>query len=460
MVSNDEDNLFDSALEQPLDNELLKNEDVQLNFIEEKEKKGFFSNILSNIKSKFKFKQEEVLDSKQTLNEYSYEYSKFREYVFLLEDSEDDGKVLKAIELCDDSLKLDRHRLYLDKKKKECEVTLEDLKCYDNLSEEDAQRLKDLITKFVELNNERRGIRYQMGDFNDSINKLENLEEDAHDAIYQIEDAENSKRLLSRDIELIKDEKERTILDREKLKFAYKLLHKFSFAISIVLGLAIIVLTLISVSLNESVFLSLSILCITLVFTIVLIYIFRKKIIFELKLNEKKYSKLVTLLNKKTVVYSYYINFLNYTYKKYNVKNSRILKTNLEDFNNYKHIVTRYDNIGKILYEVQQQLEDFLAEKEITIANISLESFAKSINIDNKIAYFREMELKKQKIEERMKEIEEEHQQLLEKIVALNLEDTSKEKVIEKIIQAYFNEAEKLLSEEDEENIKTIEPNI
>lgn len=453
MISSNKRNSFDSSLEQKTDNKFFKS-DINLDFIEEPQKKGLLAQFLS------KFRKEEVIDSKDTLKDYSYEYSKFREYVFLLDDSEDDSNVLKVIELCDDSLKLDRHRLYLDKKRKECEIILEDLKCYDNLSEDDAEHLKSLITKFIQLNTERKGIRYQLGDFNNSINKLENLEEDAQDALYQIEDAENSKRLLSRDISLIKDEKERTILDRERLQFAYKVLHKFSFAISILLGLSIIFLTLISVSLNESVFLSLSILCITLVFTIVLIYIFRRKIVFELKLNEKKQSKLVSLLNKKTVVYSYYVNFLNYTYKKYNVKNSRVLKSNLEDFNNYKHIVARYDNLGKLVYEVQGQLEDFLKDKKITISNGSLESFAKSINIDNKIAYFRDIEIKKQKIEDRIKEIDEEHQRLIEKIIALNVEDTSKEKVIEKIIQAYFNETEKLLSEEDEEDIRKEETSI
>ncbi len=453
MNSNNKGNSFDSSLEQKIDNKLFKS-DINLDFIEEPQEKGLLARFLS------RFRKEEFIDSKDTLKDYSYEYSKFREYVFLLDDSEDDSNVLKVIELCDDSLKLDRHRLYLDKKRKECETILEDLKCYDNLSEDDAEHLKSLITKFIQLNTERKGIRYQLGDFNNSINKLENLEEDAQDALYQIEDAENSKRLLSRDISLIKDEKERTILDRERLQFAYKVLHKFSFAISILLGLSIIFLTLISVSLNESVFLSLSILCITLVFTIVLIYIFRRKIIFELKLNEKKQSKLVSLLNKKTVVYSYYVNFLNYTYKKYNVKNSRVLKSNLDDFNNYKHIVTRYDNLGKLVYEVQGQLEDFLKDKKITISNGSLESFAKSINIDNKIAYFKDIELKKQKIEDRIKEIEEEHQRLIEKIIAINVEDTSKEKVVEKIIQAYFNETEKLLSEEDEEDIKKEETSI
>ncbi len=454
MASSNKDNSFETTLEQNIDKSLLIDDSKDIDVLNEKESRGLLNKFLS------KFKTEEVLDSKKTLNEYSYEYSKFREYVFLLDDTEDDGNVIKAIELCDDSLKLDRHRVYLKKKKKECEVILEDLKCYDNLSDEDSSRLKALIGKFVQLNNERKGIRYQMGDFNSSISKLEELEKDANDALYQIEDAENSKRLLSRDIELIKDEKERTILDRERLQFAYKVIHKFSFAISIVLGIAIILLTLISVSLNESVFLSLSILCITLVFTIVIIYAFRKKIVFELKLNEKKQAKLVSLLNKKTVVYSYYVNFLNFTYDKYSVKNARTLKANLDDFNNYKHIVARYDNLGKLTCEVQEQLEDFLHDKNIKISNGSLESFAKSINIDNQKAYFKEIDSKRQKIEERMKDIEEEHQQLMDKIIELNVQDSSKEKVIEKIIQAYFNETEKLLSEEEEENIKKLENNI
>ena len=122
--------------------------------------------------------------------------------------------------------------------------------------------------------------------------------------------------------------------------------------------------------------------------------------------------------------------------------------------------MSRYDNIGKLVYEVQGQLEDFLLSKKIHISNGSLESFAKSINIDNQIAYFKEIDNKKQKIEARIKEIEDEHQQLLEKLVKLNIEDTSKEKVIEKIIKAYLNETEKILSEEDEESIKQTEINI
>ena len=104
MISSNKRNSFDSSLEQKTDNKFFKS-DINLDFIEEPQKKGLLAQFLS------KFRKEEVIDSKDTLKDYSYEYSKFREYVFLLDDSEDDSNVLKVIELCDDSLKLDRHRL-------------------------------------------------------------------------------------------------------------------------------------------------------------------------------------------------------------------------------------------------------------------------------------------------------------------------------------------------------------
>ena len=413
----------------------------------ENKKSSIFNKFLSL------FKKEEELHIKN----YSEEYSKFREYLFLLDETEKDESVNKAIELCDDNLKLARHRAYLDKKRKDCQTILEDLECYNTLSEDDADLLKSFVNKFIHLTNERRGIQYQLGDFDSSVHKLEALEEDAYDAICQIEDAEVEKRILKRDIRLIKDEKERTVLDREKLLFAYNIIHKFSFIFTFILGISIVVLTLLHMSAKENVFFPLAILCFTLILTIALIYAFRKKIIFELKLNEKKQAKLTGLLNKKTVVYSYYINFLNYEYKKYHIKNSKVLKKNLEDFENYKHLITRFDNLGKLLYEVQSQLEGFLKNHNINITKISLEAFAKSINIDNKIAYYRDIEIKKNKIEQRISEIDKEQGELFEKLVELNINDTSKEKVIEKIIKACIAESEKIIFEDDEENEKDID---
>lgn len=412
-----------------------------------------FSNFKNKLLNVFKInknleqsKQNEIVEDDEVK-----EYSKFREHLFFIDDEEQNEIVNQVVDLCDDNLKLVRHRTFLIKKKKELDIILKDLKYYNELSKEEAEELKSLLNKFVQVNNEKKSLRLQIDDFNSSIDRLETFEKDAYDAICQIEEAENQKKILKRDIEIIKQENERTKKDREKLEFAYRLIYKFSLSIALILGFSIVFLTLVNMILGQSVLFALVILGFVLLITIILIYLFRQKIVFELKLNEKKQIKIVALLNKKTVVYSYYINFLNYEYEKYNVKSAKSLKVNLSDFSNYKQVTVRYDNIRKILFEIQKQLELFIKEKNITIKNSSLESFAKSINVDNKRSYFKEINQNKEKIEQRITEIDKQQEDIWEKLVNFNLNDKSKDKVVEKIINSYILEAEKVSIEVDRE---------
>lgn len=402
---------------------------------EKPEKKGFFK-LISSL-----FQPYDDYDGEPNPNEYAN--SRFKEYLFLLDTMEDDRGAIEAVDICDKALRLDRHMLYLNKKKREYEASLHDIACYDSLTDKEANYFKDTMAQYSQLLNDRRILGYQLNDFDHSINKLQNLEEDAIDVMPQLEDAENSKRLLKNDIAIIQSEKDRTIVNKDKLKFAYGIVHKFAFGVCIVLLFAIMFLSGVSVITNRSMLTPLIFLGVVLLFTAVLIFICKRKLIHEMKLNDKKYSKIVTLLNKKTVVYSYYVNFLNFSYNKYKVKNSRALRDNLNDFSNYKYILGRYDNLGKILRQVQENLEIFMKEKSIKIST-SLETFAKSTNIANKIAYSKELNFKKTKIEERISEISSEHEEYWGKLVQINITDESKEKVVEKIMKEYLNEVERL----------------
>lgn len=416
-----------------------------------KKSKGVFNKFFS-----FLVKSDDLNSKNNKLKKdtesYSYEYSKFKEYLFLLEDTEDDRYALETIEHCDNNLKLARHRLHFGKKLLEYDTVLEDLKCYENLTDEETEYFKQIIKKYLDISIERKSLRYQMGDFNSSINRLETLEQDALDAIYQIEEAENSKTMLQRDIAIIQEEKEKTINDREKLVFAFKLVYKFSVAVCVLIVCSIVILVLISVASNQNMFMPLAILTIVLIFILTLIYGFRKKINFELKLNEKKQQKIIKLLNKKVVVYSHYVNFLNYTYNKYKVKNSRVLKTNLKEFSDYKYILKRYDNLGKILNTTQETLEYFLKEKQIKINSTSLEGFAKSMNIDNKMAHLKDMSEKRKNTFIRLEEIEAEYNEVWQQLQMLNSIDTSKEKVVDKIIKAFLVEVERIVDVSEDEN--------
>ena len=67
------------------------------------------------------------------------------------------------------------------------------------------------------------------------------------------------------------------------------------------------------------------------------------------------------------------------------------------------------------------------------------------------VGCIKEVENKKKKLEKRISEIDKEQGELFEKLVELNVNDTSKEKVIEKIIKAYMIESEKIIFDEEKD---------
>lgn len=386
--------------------------------------------------------------SKKSVVKDDTKFSKFRESLFFLESEEDDKEIIKAIELCEDGLKLARHKRNIESKIKDFNETLEDIGCYTSLSDDDAETLKNLINRLVQLNKERKNLGSQIQGFGTSISKLDNLKEDALKALSEVENAEEEEKILSRDLELIKSEQEQTRIDKKNLELASKYTNVFSFVILAGMSGAIVFIALRSLFKNESALMPLTILCFVLILAMTLIYIIKRKIKFELMLNSKKQNKLTSMLNKKTVVYSYYLNFLNFTYSKYDVKNSKILKTNLEKHTTYKNTLKRYDKLKQIIEETQKDLEDFIFDKKIKIKNTSIETFSKSINIQNKISYSKSINSKKALAEENLKNIELEFQKIQSQLIELNTQDSTKENIISRIISYYLKEIDEIQNTE------------
>lgn len=386
---------------------------------------------------------------------YEEERSRFEDFLFFVDENDPAFEdVSMAAELCEGALKVARHRALLDAKSKEYEVILDDVECYEKLSKEEGEYLKELINKFVSLTKERNTLRFQMGDFDPSLDKLMTLEEEAPDAIRQMEEAEIKERNVKQDLIYLKDEKTRLEAEKDNLDFGNKFLYHFNIAMVIIFGLAVMFLVMLHLFKRQVVFVPLTILCFILIFLVSLVYVFRRRIDFELKLNVKKQIKAVKLINKKTVVYSYYRNFLNYEYRKFNVNSSAGLRVNLKEYDNYKHITSRYDSIRNIMYETQRLLENFLREKRIKDISASIESFAKTIDIDDKIEYAKNIASRKQKIDEKITELDEKHERLWNELIRLNMADTTQDKVIERMIKSYLEEVSKISTSENDERLE------
>lgn len=383
------------------------------------------------------------------------EHSRFEDFLFFVDENDPAYEsVSMAVELCEGALKVARHRYLLKNKAKEYETILDEVECYEKLSPSEGEYLKELVNKFVSLTKERNTLRFQMGDFDPSLDKLVALENQAPDAIKQMEEAEIKERGLKQDLVYLKQEKDRLESEKENLEFGNKFLYKFNIAMVILFGVSIMLLVMLNLFKQQVVFVPLTILCFILLFLVTLVYFFRRRIDFELRLNVKKQIKAVGLINKKTVVYSYYRNFLNYEYKKFNVKSSSGLRVNLKEYGNYKHITSRYDSIRNIMFETQKLLENFLRDKNIKDINASIESFAKTIDIDDKIVYAKEVAAKKQRLDNKIAELDEKHEKIWDELISLNLKDETQDKIIERIIKAYLDEANKISTSANDERLE------
>lgn len=378
-----------------------------------------------------------------------YEYTKFNEFLYDAS-TETEHKIVKhVIILCNKALLACRQRIYLMRKIKEYDARLKEVECYNQLSEEEARELKSLIEQFVSLTKERNILRYQIVDFDRGVTKLENIENDAEDAVEKMRDAEYNQRIFKQDIGYLQMEKEDLKEEQSKLVFGLNFIYKFSIAMLLLFGVGIIVLSLSNIFTKMTIFFSLSIIAILVICVISLVYFFRKKLTYELKINIKKQEKLVEILSKKNVLYSYYTNFLKYEYNKFQVRNSDMLASHIKEYDNYKHLTSRYDSIRNIMYQTQELLEKFLRNKKINMDEVSIEKFANTISIDDKIEYCKEINISKAEAEQKLKEVDEKHENLWKQVVDIGKKDWSGKEIIENLMNAYLREAEKINVEID-----------
>jgi hypothetical protein len=265
----------------------------------------------------------------------------------------------------------------------------------------------------------------------------------------QIKDSEKHQRALKQDIGYLQGEKEELIDEREDMSRTAMFLQRATVGMIAVFITAALMLVMMHFTAGWDIIASTAIL-ILLVFAIEsLLYYFKRRIRMEMKLNIKKQHRAIEQLNKKSVVYAYYTNYLRFSYNKYKVKNSRMLENNLKDFGNYKFLANRIDTCRRLMYETEDMIDTFMKEKKLTGIKATIESFARTVNLEDKKRYYNTLLSEKKVSEQELTEMEERHEEIWDTLIKINEADKSHNHVIEKIITTYLDEAGKLFEQVD-----------
>ena len=384
-------------------------------------------------------------------------YSRFKHFYEALDISDPSYiGVRHASTLCDDALRIASRRIRISKHLSFLNDKLAELEAFINLTEDEIENLKKMLDRFVSLARERSVLLEKLTDYDASLVDMEPLKEDAKQVIPSIKDAEKHQRALRMDIGYLSLEKDDLVNEHEVIQKSVKFMHRVTIACIggfFCIGLGLVLLQH---------FTAVNVFIPTLVFVffvtafVILVNLFRYKSQTEITLNQKKQQRAVELLNKKSVVFAYYTNFLKFCYRKYKARNSRMLENNLKDLDSYKQLANRIDVVRSLMYETETAIERFVREKKLGMVKATMEGFAKTINIDDKHRHFKEYSSEKEVAEKTLAELDKRHEEVWNILMELNAGDGANK--VNKVIETYIEEAADMFNKLDKPDEEKFEP--
>jgi len=377
-------------------------------------------------------------------------YSKFKHFYEDFDRNDPVYTIIRqAATLSDEALRVANQRLRTSGRLYDIEQQLIELNAFIQLSPDEIDNLKKLLDRFLALAKERSTLLEKLTDYDSSLVAMEPLEDDAWAVIPSIKDAEKHQRALRMDIGYITGEKEELNFEREDMQNSMEMIRRLTIGVISVFAFVGFLLGYLAVVERMDIMLPTSILVFLVMAFAAVINFHGYKVRREMTRNMKKQQRAIELLNKKSVVYAYYTNFLRYCYKKYNAGNSRILESNLNDLESYRFLANRIDTVRQLMYETETGIERFLREKKLGGVRSTVEGFAKTVNLDDKLRRSRELEGEEAVTKKTLEELDKRHESVWISLTALNATDQSGK--VDEIVASYIEEAEQLFAKKDTE---------
>ncbi|MCL2703550.1 MAG: hypothetical protein FWE91_08100 [Defluviitaleaceae bacterium] len=356
-------------------------------------------------------------------------------------DAEYRGAV-KAVEICDESLGITVQRVSLIEQLKDTEKVLLELNCFEDVTDEDAANLKELMARLKGLTRDKTELKSQISVFDPNLERMAALEGQAKAIAPEIKDAEKFQRMFRHDIHALRGEKSDLEYERESLIRGEKVVRRFMFWVLGIFVLCVLIFGFSAVMYKSAVAVPLTILTILAIAITALLIGFRRRFVYELELNLKKQQKAVGMLNKKNAVFAHYTNFLNFTYKKYRVRNSDMLKKRLKEYDHYRHLTRRYDALRKMGDETENELNKALVRLKIPVTVLPLDNFARVFNLDEKRDMHKNAVNRKASIDKTLKMLDERQARLWDQLTELNRFEGG---VVDSMIKFYMEEAGRII---------------
>ncbi len=355
-------------------------------------------------------------------------------------------KIREAASLSEEALKIFKQKILFLNRSNTATDKMSKMEIFNRLGLSDIDYLKMILNRYQSLMKEKNIIDAQLQSYSRNVVYLSDYIDDAKENISKIEDAEKTQRMFRTDLNHIEGEKEELLDEMDDLITGRNFFKKFAFAFISISVVFMIVLSFMGIFYNADIFMPLFILVIAVMGVGTFLFYMLGSISKRMKLNIAYQKRAVELLNKKNVVYVHYTNFLKYEYNKYRCSSSAELRQNMREVEFYRQTLRRYGNVRSVVKESEVEIYKFLDKNQIKL-KISLLRFAESMNIDEQRRHYDNLNEEKEKIETILNELDEKYELIISRLNYLSELDSTPTKVIREIVNTFYSETEKIVSE-------------
>lgn len=406
-----------------------------------KEKKGLFSRITGAFKRVFFPVNVDEFDINERAGDFNMSMSE-------LSRSYDD--VRRASLLCEKALKIAGSRADLASKQQMLKDKLNELQKFEVMTDEEKTYITNVFKKYKDVTREKGSLRGQMSSFTKILDYLEPYEKDVAASIAAMDEAEDKQRRVKQDMNYLEGEKSELGFQKQSLEGTLVIIYRIAAGVTAAFTAIAAGLLYLYFSRGIEIFLYAFYCAVALIIITTLLYIYRRRVIFEDKLNVMLQIRAVELLNRKKVLYVHYTSFLNYEYKKYRVKSAYELKEVWKEYDYYKHVSARYDNIRNIGYAIEDEIADFLKRNGLSNTRTSVDNLSKILDFENNKRQYRRFSSQLEFVEAKLSRLEDEQKEAWDELIALKDRDVTKDKTIERMMNEYFEDVSRVLPHADE----------
>ncbi|NLK97190.1 MAG: DUF2207 domain-containing protein [Epulopiscium sp.] len=346
----------------------------------------------------------------------------------------------RANGLCAELMDIAHQKINLLKELQEVTKEEKELERFKLLTAEDLRKIRKLLFDHKAIEDEKESLKGRLISKNRILNTIQKYEDEVPKILKEIQEAEEKQRRVKRDVDYLEGEKEELIYNREQLENAKIMIHKVSIGTVITFGIIALIFASIIMNGNNRIFIPAVITAIAAIGMGTWLYIFRRRVEYEIVKNGRMQARAVKLLNKAKIRYVYYTNFLEYEYKKFNVDSLEQLERNWELYKKNKHHEKRYRSINSTMSRIEDEVLDILENRGIHVNYF--DDIKQWSSVEERKKILMALQQEKEALESKLDFLDTYQEDIWTQLNELKERDQTENKIIEKIIQNYLEDME------------------